>query len=314
MPSTSQSCVLSALRAVIEMYDVPDSTESYSLAFESIMIPKTWFVTGSSSGFGRAIVEAALAAGHRVIATARDIRSIADLESAGRCHVMTLDVTEATEIPNVIRDAEQVWGSIDVLVNNAGYGLIGALEECSDEQIRRNFETNFFGPMNVIRAVLPVLRAQKSGCIVNISAAAAIANYAGFGIYGAAKAALELMSESLRIELAPLGIRVMLVQPGPFRTDFISRSLDRAERQLEDYDRTSGKFARFLEMMDGKQPGDPAKAAKAIIAAVESDTPPLRLVLGKYANEKARKRYADAEKERATWEHTGLPTEFNSTS
>ena len=277
------------------------------------MNPKTWFVTGSSSGFGRAIVEAALAAGHRVIATARDIRSIADLECAGSCHVMTLDVTETDEIPHVLREAAKVWGSIDVLVNNAGYGLIGAVEECSDDQIRRNFETNFFGPMNIVRAALPVLRAQKSGCIVNISAAAAIANYAGFGIYGAAKAALELMSESLRIELAPLGIRVMLVQPGPFRTDFISRSLDRAEQRLEDYDRTSGKFARFLETMDGKQPGDPARAAKAIIAAVESDTPPLRLVLGKYANEKARKRYADAEKERAAWEQVGLPTDFNST-
>lgn len=277
------------------------------------MNPKTWLVTGSSSGFGRAIVEAALAAGHRVIATARDIRSIAELERAGSCHVMTLDVTEVAEIPAIIREAAQVWGSIDVLVNNAGYGLIGAVEECGDEQIRRNFETNFFGPMNVIRAALPVLRDQKSGCIVNISAAAAIANYAGFGIYGAAKAALEMMSESLRTELAPLGIRVMLVQPGPFRTDFISRSLDRADLRLEDYDRTSGKFARFLETIDGKQPGDPARAAKAIIAAIESDAPPLRLVLGKYANEKARKRYADAEKERAAWEHVGLPTEFNST-
>ncbi len=277
------------------------------------MNPKTWLVTGSSSGFGRAIVEEALATGHRVIATARDIRSIADLERAGSCHVMTLDVTDTAEIPNAIRDAAQIWGGIDVLVNNAGYGLIGAVEECSDEQIRRNFETNFFGPMNVVRAALPLLRAQKSGCIVNISAAAAIANYAGFGIYGAAKAALEMMSESLRIELAPLGIRVMLVQPGPFRTDFISRSLDRAELRLEDYDRTSGKFARFLETMDGKQPGDPARAAKAIIAAVESDAPPLRLILGKYANEKARKRYSDAEKERAAWEHIGLPTDFNST-
>ncbi len=277
------------------------------------MNPKTWLVSGSSSGLGRAIVEAALAAGHRVIATARDIRSIADLERVGSCHAMRLDVTDTAEIPIAIRDAAQIWGSIDVLVNNAGYGLIGAVEECSDEQIRRNFETNFFGPMNVVRAALPGLREQKSGCIVNISAAAAISNYAGFGIYGAAKAALETMSESLRLELAPLGILVMLVQPGPFRTDFISRSLDRAEQQLEDYDRTSGKFARFLETMDGKQPGDPVRAAKAIIAAVEFDAPPLRLILGKYANEKARKRYTDAEKERAAWEHVGLPTDFSST-
>lgn len=277
------------------------------------MNPKICLVTGSSSGFGRAIVEAALAAGHRVIATARDIRSIADLEREGRCHLMTLDVTDAAGIPHVIREAAQIWGSIDVVVNNAGYGLIGAVEECGDEQIRRNFETNFFGPVNVVRAALPLLRARKSGCIVNISAAAAIANYAGFGIYGAAKAALEMMSESLRIELAPLGIRVMLVQPGPFRTDFISRSLERAGQRLEDYDRTSGTFARFLETMDGKQPGDPERAAKAIIAAVESEAPPLRLILGKYANGKARRRSADAEKERTAWEHAGLPTDFNST-
>lgn len=277
------------------------------------MNPKSWFVTGSSSGFGRAIVEVALAVGHRVIATARDIRSIADLEREGRCHVMTLDVTQAAVIPTVMREAAQVWGSIDVLVNNAGYGLVGAVEECSDEQIRSNFETNFFGPLNVVRAALPVLRAQKRGHVVNISAAAAIANYAGFGIYGAAKAALELMSESLRIELLPLGIRVMLVEPGPFRTDFISRSLDRAETRIEDYDRTSGRFARLLDTMDGKQPGDPARAATAIIAAVESDIPPFRLILGKYANEKARKRYVDAEKERAACEHLGLPVDFGST-
>ncbi len=274
---------------------------------------KTWFITGCSSGFRRAIAEGALAAGHRVIATARDIRSIADLERAGSCHVMTLDVTDSSEIPGVIREASQVWGGIDVLVNNAGYGLIGAVEECSDEQIRRNMETNFFGHLNVIRAALPILREQKSGHIINISAAAAISNYAGFGIYGAAKAALELMSESLRIEVAPLGIRVTLVQPGPFRTEFVSRSLDRAESHIADYDRTSGKFLRFIESMNGKQPGDPVRAAEAITAAVESDSPPQRLVLGRYANDKARKRLIDVEKERAAWEHIGLPTEFSPT-
>lgn len=277
------------------------------------MNSKIWLITGCSSGLGRALVEAALAAGHRVIATARDRRSIADLERTDCCHVMELDVTDAAAIPAVIRAATAVWDGLDVLVNNAGYGLLGAVEECSDEQIRRNMETNFFGPLNVIRAVLPLFRAQKRGLIVNVSAAAAIANYAGFGVYGAAKAALEWMSESVRLEVAPLGIRVLLVQPGPFRTDFIRRSLDRAPRRLDEYDRTSGRFARMLETMDGKQPGDPARAAQAILAAVASEAPPLRLVLGKYANDKARRRSLDTEHERAAWEAVGLPTDFSIT-
>jgi NAD(P)-dependent dehydrogenase (short-subunit alcohol dehydrogenase family) len=266
---------------------------------------KTWFITGCSSGFGRAIAEAALAAGHRAIATARDVRSIADLESAA-CRVLTLDVTDAANICETIAEA----GSFDVLVNNAGYGLVGAVEECDDDQIRRNVETNFFGPMNVIRAALPMLRGQKSGHIINISAAAAISNYPGFGVYGAAKAALEYLSESLRLELAPLGIRVTLVEPGPFRTDFVTRSLEKASQPLTDYDSTSGKFGRLIASMNGKQPGDPAKAAKAILAIVEAESPPLRFVLGKYANDKARRRAADLEKERTAWEHVGLPTEF----
>jgi NAD(P)-dependent dehydrogenase (short-subunit alcohol dehydrogenase family) len=266
---------------------------------------KTWFITGCSSGFGRAIAEAVLASGHRVIATARDVSRIADLESPA-CRVLTLDVTDAESLRGAIAEA----GTFDVLVNNAGYGLIGALEECDDEQTRRNMETNFFGPLNVIRAALPMLRAQKGGHIINISAAAAISNYPGFGIYGAAKAALEFMSESLRLELAPLGIRVTLVEPGPFRTDFVTRSLERAAVSISDYDGTSGKFGRLITSLNGKQPGDPAKAAQAILAIAAAEAPPLRLVLGKYANDKARRRAADLEKERTTWEATGLPTEF----
>jgi len=276
------------------------------------MTQKTFLITGSSTGLGRAIVEAAIGAGHRVMATARDIRSIIDLERHNVCHVTDLDITDAENVSRVIVETTELWGTIDVIINNAGYGLIGAVEECSDEQIRRNIETNFFGPLQVIRAVLPILRAQKNGHIINISAAAAISNYPGFGIYGGAKAALELMSESLRAELAALGIKVTLVQPGPFRTDFITRSLDKAEKHIPDYDATSGKFAKLLAAMNGKQPGDPTRAAKAIIAVVDSDTPPMRLVLGKYANDKSRRRAADTEKERTNWEPIGLPTEFTS--
>lgn len=274
------------------------------------MTTKTWFITGCSSGFGRALVEAALAREQRVIATARDIRSIADLEQADRCQVMTLDITEASEIPLVIQAATEVWGGLDVIVNNAGYGLIGAVEECGDEQIRRNFETNFFGPLNVMRAALPMLRAQKSGHIVNISAAAAISNYAGFGIYGGAKAALELMSESLRAELAPLGIKVTLVQPGPFRTDFISRGMEKASDLIPDYDATSGRFAKFLASMTGKQPGDPARAASAIVETVLSGEAPLHFPLGKYVVKKLRDKATVLTREADKWEAVAASTEF----
>ena len=267
---------------------------------------KNWLITGCSSGFGRAIAEAALAAGQHVIATARDVRSIADLERAGSCEVMALDITDADQVREVIGAA----GELDVLVNNAGYGLIGAVEECSDEQIRRNLETNFFGPLNVIRAALPMLRARRSGHIVNISAAAAISNYAGFGIYGGAKAALELMSESLRLELAPLGIKVSLVQPGPFRTEFIARGLEKAATQIDDYQASAGKFARFLDSMNGKQPGDPEKAAAAIVKMVLDGEAPLHLPLGKYVVKKFRDKAAALTREAEKWEGVAAATDF----
>ncbi len=276
---------------------------------------KVWLITGCSSGLGRALASHVLARGGRVIATARDKGSLTELAALHpeTCRVLALDVTDATRVKSAVAEAVEAFGRLDVIVNNAGYGLIGAFEELGSEQIARNFDTNFFGALEVVRATLPVLRAQGSGHIVNISAAAAIANYAGFSIYGAAKWALEGVSESLAVELKPLGIKVTIVQPGPFKTDFIGRSLERAESHLADYDRTSGRFLRFLETMEGKQPGDPTKAAEAIIAAVESESPPLRLVLGKYANDKLRKKLADAEKERAAWESIGLPTDFTST-
>jgi len=276
---------------------------------------RVWLITGCSSGFGRALAAAVLARGQWVVATARRLESIAPLgeRHPETCRAITLDVTDSAQVKSAVAEAAAAFGRIDVVVNNAGYGLIGAFEELGEEQIARNFSVNFFGALEVIRATLPILRAQGSGHIVNISAAAVISNYAGFSIYGATKWALEGVSESLAAELKPLGIKVTAVQPGPFRTDFIGRSLERAENHLADYDRTSGKFLRFLETMEGKQPGDPARAAEAIIAAVESDTPPSRLVLGKYANDKARKKFTDAEKERAAWEHVGVPTDFTPT-
>jgi NAD(P)-dependent dehydrogenase (short-subunit alcohol dehydrogenase family) len=273
---------------------------------------RAWLITGCSSGIGLALANAALLRGHQVVATARRAQTLDALAARypETCRVLALDVTDAAQVKAVVADAEDLFGGLDVVVNNAGYGLVGAFEEIDSEEIARNFATNFFGALDVIRAALPILRVRRRGHIVNISAAAVISNYAGFSIYGASKWALEGVSESLAVELKPLGIKITIVQPGPFRTDFIGRSLARAKMHIPDYDGTSGKFLRFLETMEGRQPGDSAKAAEAIIAAVESDTPPLRLVLGKYATAKARKKLTDAERELAAWEHIGLATDF----
>ncbi len=270
-----------------------------------------WLITGCSSGLGRALAGRALAQGHRVVATARQPAALADLATSfpGSCRPLALDVTSPGQVATVVTQAAEAFGRLDVVVNNAGYGLVGALEEFSEEQILRNFETNFLGALRVIRAALPVLRAQGRGHFVNISAAAAISNYAGFSVYGATKCALEAVSESLAAEVRPLGLRVTIVQPGPFRTDFIARSLEPAAGSIPAYEPTSGKCRRFLAAMDGKQPGDPARAADAIIAAVAAEQPPLRLVLGRYAIDKTRRKFAAATRELDTWADVGLATE-----
>jgi NADP-dependent 3-hydroxy acid dehydrogenase YdfG len=250
---------------------------------------RTWFITGCSSGFGQALAEAALMAGDYVIATARRPDDLAQLVhvGAGRCKALALDITDAAGCQRAWAEAVAAQGQVDVLVNNAGYGLIGAVEECTEAQIRANMETNFFGTLNMIRAALPQLRAQKGGHLITLSAAAAISNYAGFGIYGAAKAAVEALHESLRAELLTHGVKVTLVQPGPFRTDFIQRSLDRAE-PTPAYAGSSGKFAAFLESMNGKQPGNPERAAALIVKMVHEGQAPFRLPLGKYVIKKIR--------------------------
>jgi NAD(P)-dependent dehydrogenase (short-subunit alcohol dehydrogenase family) len=192
----------------------------------------------------------------------------------------------------------------------SGYGLIGALEEVSDDQIQRNFDTNLFGAINMIRAVLPALRQQKSGHIVNMSAIAGFSNELGFSIYGGAKFALKGVSEALHGEVGPLGIKVTIVEPGPFRTDFIGRSLDRAEHNLDEYQQTVGKFLQFLDKIEGTQPGDPDKAAQVLIQVVNSDNPPLRLVLGKYAYSKFRKKIESLTAQLDAWEQIAASTDF----
>ncbi len=271
-----------------------------------------WLITGASSGFGRSIAEEVLLSGDAVVAGVRSSGRVQDLKAAypESFRIVHMDVTQPEQIRDGIEAAGSAFGKLDVVVNNAGYGLVGALEEVSDEQIARNIETNLMGPLRVMRAVLPVLRRQGSGTIVNISAVAAFANYAGFAVYGGAKAALDAASEAVALEVAPLGIRVIVVSPGPFRTEFISRSLDRAPVQMDDYRATSGKFGVMLQRMNGKQPGDPSKAARAIIGAVRSDRPPFRLVLGQYAVKKFRSKLAAIGQELDMWESAGAATDF----
>jgi len=274
---------------------------------------RVWLVTGSSTGFGRSIAKAALAAGDRVMVTARKPEQLDDLVNAHPEHARaaTLDITKPEDCESALRATLAAFGRLDVLVNNAGFGLLGALEETSDSELRHNFETNFFGPVNMIRAALPTFRAQRSGHLINMSAAAAISNYAGFSIYGAAKLALEGVSESLAAELAPLGVKVTIVQPGPFRTDFIGRSLQRAGQRIAEYDQTSGKFWTLLSTINGKQPGDPDKAAAAILQVVAADRPPLRLLLGSYAVAKARKKLSALTAEVDQWQSVATSTDFS---
>lgn len=274
---------------------------------------KVWLITGSSSGFGRTLAESVLDSGDRVIATARKPEQLVGLVERypSAVRAVGLDVTQPQQIQTALAEAQAAFGRIDVLVNNAGYGLIGALEEVSEDQIRRNFETNLFGAINMMRAVLPVMRQQGGGHIINMSAIAGFTNELGFSIYGGAKFALEGVSEALRGEVAPFGIKVTIVEPGPFRTDFIGRSLDRVAQPMPEYEPTVGQFLRFLNTIEGQQPGDPEKAAQAILKMVASDNPPLRLVLGHYAYSKFRKKLESLTQELDTWAEVGMNTDFD---
>lgn len=271
-----------------------------------------WLITGCSRGLGHALAAAALARGDRVVATARDTTHLADLVAAhpATCRAIALDVTQPKQVSATVAAAQAAFGRIDVLINNAGVGLVGAIEETTEAEIARCFEVNFLGALRVTRAVLPHFRAERGGHVVFLSAAAAIANYPGFGIYGAAKRALEGAAEALAQECRPFGLKVTLVQPGPFRTDFIGRSLAHVASPLPDYDATRGKFARYLASVNGQQPGDPFRAAAAILAAVDAERPPLRLVLGAYAHEKTRRTIAAAQRELESWAPVASATEY----
>jgi NAD(P)-dependent dehydrogenase (short-subunit alcohol dehydrogenase family) len=242
----------------------------------------TWLITGCSTGLGRALADAVVAAGHNAVVTARDVAKVADLAEPAPQRVLgvALDVTEPEQVASAVRQADERFGGVDVLVNNAGYGYRGAVEEGDDAEVRELFETHFFGSVAMIKAVLPGMRARRGGAIVNISSIGATVTPVGSGYYAAAKAAIEGMSGALRGELAPLGISVTVVEPGAFRTDFAGRSLAQSATVIDDYAATAGQRRKENDTMDGNQAGDPAKAAAAIITAVESDEPPGFLLLG----------------------------------
>jgi NAD(P)-dependent dehydrogenase (short-subunit alcohol dehydrogenase family) len=242
----------------------------------------TWLITGCSTGLGRALAEAVIGAGHNAVVTARDAAKVADLAAMApeRALAVALDVTKPPQVASAVRQAQERFGHVDVLVNNAGYGYRSAVEEGDDAEVRTLFETHFFGTVAMIKAVLPDMRARRSGAIVNISSIGATVTPVGSGYYAAAKAAIEGLSGSLRGELAPLGISVTVVEPGAFRTDFAGRSLVESATFIEDYAETAGKRRKANDTMHGNQAGDPAKAGNAIIEAVESPEPPAFLLLG----------------------------------
>ena len=242
----------------------------------------TWFITGCSTGLGRALAEAVIGTGHNAVVTARDVKKVADLADTApeRVLAVALDVTEPEQVTSAVQLTKERFGGVDVLVNNAGYGYRAAIEEGADAEVRALFETHFFGTVAMIKAVLPGMRTRRSGAIVNISSIGAQVTPVGSGYYAAAKAAMEGMSGALRGELAPLGISVTTVEPGAFRTDFAGRSLVESATIIDDYAETAGKRRNGADGMDGNQAGDPAKAGAAIIAGVEASEPPAFLLLG----------------------------------
>ncbi len=271
-----------------------------------------WLITGCSTGFGRELAKLVLARGWRTVITARKPDQVKDIAEGhgGRALVLPLDVTQPVQIAAVIAETQRQFGRIDVLVNNAGYGYLAAIEEGEDDEVRAMFETNVFGLIETTKAVLPIMRAQGSGLIVNVSSIGGIASFAATGYYHATKYAVEGLSESLAIEAKPLGIDVLIVEPGPFRTNWAGPSIKQSSTRLDAYEATAGERRKQTEARSGHQAGDPVRAAQAIIDAALSDTPPLRLLLGKAALDLARKKLDFMRDDFDRWESTTLGADF----
>jgi len=271
-----------------------------------------WFITGCSTGFGRELAKYLLENDYRVVVTARDADKVDDLVAINRENALALnlDVTDKAQVAHAVARAEEHFGAIDVLVNNAGFGYFGAIEESDETQVRAMFETNFWGLAEMTRAVLPKMRAEKSGFIVNVSSIGGFVGFPSVGYYNATKFAVNGFSEALQKELAPLGIKVLVVQPSGFRTDWAGRSANDATHKINDYAETSGANQAAIRGYSGNQPGDPVRAAKAIVAAVESENPPFNLLLGKAALKNARLRLDGLKKDFDDWAETSEGADF----
>ncbi|NPD67037.1 oxidoreductase [Lichenicola cladoniae] len=273
---------------------------------------KTFFITGVSSGLGRAFASGVLAAGHRLIGTVRDHDAASAFTALApdRAHAVLLDVTDFDAIPNAVAQAERELGPIDVLVNNAGYGHEGILEESPLEDMRRQFDANVFGAVAMIKAVLPGMRARRSGRIVNVTSMGGFITMPGIAYYCGSKFALEGISEALGKELKPLGIHVTSLAPGQFRTDWAGRSMIRAGRSIADYDTIMDPLRAARQAKSGNQPGDPAKAAQALLRLVAAENPPVRLYLGADALQFVRDKIDTMKAEMEFWEQTSRSTDF----
>ncbi len=277
------------------------------------MATKTFFITGVSSGFGLALAREAVAAGHKVVGTLRNDKARADFDtvSPGRAFGRVLDVTDGVAIPRVVGEVESQIGPIDVLVNNAGYGYEGLVEETPLDDMRRQFEVNVFGAVAMIQAVLPFMRKRRRGHIVNITSMGGVVTFPGIAAYHGSKFALEGISESLGKEVKGFGIAVTAVEPGMFRTDWAGRSMVRAQRTIADYDALFEPIRAARTARSGNQPGDPVKAARAILQIVEVENPPAHLPLGPDALKLIRETLTAREAELNQWEAISASTDFD---
>ncbi|WP_134087838.1 oxidoreductase [Olivibacter sp. XZL3] len=273
---------------------------------------KTWLITGCSTGLGRAFASEILKHGYNAVVTSRFSRDILDIvENYPETALgLAMDVTDKEQVAKVIEQAKAKFGSIDVLVNNAGYGYRAAVEEAEDDAVQRLFDTNFFGMVNTIKAVLPGMRKQRSGTIMNVSSIAGRFAAPGSAYYAASKFAVEGMSDALRKEVAPLGIRIIVIEPGAFRTDFAGRSLTGTQKEISDYRETAGKRRKGNDHTHGTQPGNPQKAAQAIIKLAESKNVPFRLLLGTDAINSVREELEAQRKELEDWKEISLTTDY----
>jgi NAD(P)-dependent dehydrogenase (short-subunit alcohol dehydrogenase family) len=273
---------------------------------------RVWFITGASRGLGALIARAALADGNAVVAAGRNVAAITErLGESPALLPVALDVTDEVQAKAAVAAALEKFGRIDVLINNAGFGLLAAVEESSDVDIRRMFDTNVFGLLNVTRAVLPVMRAQRAGHVVNMSSIGGYRAGAGFGVYSSTKFAVEGITEALYAELKPLGIHATVVEPGYFRTDFLdASSLVVGKEIIADYDETSGNVRRFAAGMNHNQPGDPEKLATALVTLANAQTPPLRLPLGTDTLKAIADKNAYVTAETETWKDLSRSTDF----